>query len=185
MIRNAARCRPCGNLPGRASGGYVLTAAATDHRIKAVGTVSAVDIARQFRLGADGTQDPAIYQSMLDAAAAARTAEAIGDGVQTFKPFPVTVEEAHAMGGRHAADGFEYYRTPRGEHPRSGRFLPWTSIDHKEQHVGPAVEKLTAFYETRLSPPFIAQDPAAQGPVTRRPSTGVLALAPQHTDQGG
>jgi uncharacterized protein len=42
-----------------ASGGYALTATATDHRIKAVATVSAVDIARQFRYGADGAQDPA------------------------------------------------------------------------------------------------------------------------------
>jgi uncharacterized protein len=33
---------------------------ATDHRIKAVGTVSAVDIARQFRMGADGAQDPSV-----------------------------------------------------------------------------------------------------------------------------
>jgi hypothetical protein len=43
-----------------ASGGYCLTVTATDHRIKAVGTVSAVDIARQFREGADGTQNPAV-----------------------------------------------------------------------------------------------------------------------------
>jgi fermentation-respiration switch protein FrsA (DUF1100 family) len=56
-----------------ASGGYALTATATDHRIKAVATVSAVDIARQ---GADGTQDPAVFQGMLDAAAAARTEQA-------------------------------------------------------------------------------------------------------------
>jgi hypothetical protein len=54
-----------------ASGGYVLPAAAGDHRIRAVGTVSAVDIARQFRVGADGTQDPAVFQGMLDAASAA------------------------------------------------------------------------------------------------------------------
>ncbi len=55
------------------SGGYALTATAADHRIKAVATVSAVDIARQ---GADGTQDPAVFQGMLDAAAAARTEQA-------------------------------------------------------------------------------------------------------------
>lgn len=59
-----------------ASGGYSLAAAAGDHRIKAVGTVSGVDIARQFRFGADGGQDPAVFEGLLDAAAAARTAEA-------------------------------------------------------------------------------------------------------------
>ena len=48
-----------------ASGGYVLPATGSDHRIKAVATVSGVDIARQFRLGPEGTQDPAVFQSML------------------------------------------------------------------------------------------------------------------------
>ncbi|MET8439183.1 alpha/beta hydrolase [Streptomyces sp900116325] len=113
-----------------ASGGYLLAAAAADHRIKAVGTVSGVDIARQFRLGADGTQDPAVFQGMLDAAAAARTTEAHGKGVQTFQLFPDTAEQAHALGGRHAFEGYEYYCTGRAEHPRSGKFLPWASIDH-------------------------------------------------------
>ena len=113
-----------------ASGGYVLAAAASDHRIKAVGTVSAVDIARQFRLGAEGTQDPAVFQHMLAAAAADRTAQACGEGPQNLTLFPETVEQARALGGQHGADGFDYYRTPRAEHPRSAKFFTWTSIDH-------------------------------------------------------
>jgi uncharacterized protein len=112
-----------------ASGGYGLAAAATDHRIKAVGTVSAVDIALQFRQGADGTQNPAVIQGMLDAAAAARTAEARGEGVQSFKLFPDTEEEAR-HGGPHVFEGWEYYCTPRAYHPRSAKVLTWTSIDH-------------------------------------------------------
>ncbi|TKA12305.1 alpha/beta hydrolase [Actinacidiphila oryziradicis] len=112
-----------------ASGGYVLPAAATDHRVKAVGTVSAVDIARQFRLGADGAQDPTVIQGMLDAAAAARTAEARGEGVQSFRLFPDTAEQARALGGRHGFEGFEYYRTDRAQHPRSAKFLTWSSVE--------------------------------------------------------
>jgi uncharacterized protein len=112
-----------------ASGGYGLAAAATDHRIKAVGTVSAVDIARQFRQGADGTQNPAVIQGMLDAAAAARTAEARGEGVQSFKLFPDTEEEAR-RGGPHVFEGWEYYCTSRAYHSRSAKVLTWTSIDH-------------------------------------------------------
>jgi fermentation-respiration switch protein FrsA (DUF1100 family) len=112
-----------------ASGGYALTATATDHRIKAVATVSAVDIARQFRYGADGAQHPAVFQGMLDNAAKARTAEARGEGVQTFQLFPATAEEARAR-GQHAYEGFEYYCTARAHHPRSAKFLTWTSIDH-------------------------------------------------------
>jgi fermentation-respiration switch protein FrsA (DUF1100 family) len=112
-----------------ASGGYALTAAASDHRIKAIATVSGVDIARQFRLGADGTQDPAVFQGMLDAAAAARTAEAAGADVQTLPLFPETAEQAEAMGGRHGVDGFDYYCTPRGMHPRSAKAFTWSSVD--------------------------------------------------------
>ncbi|SEO55474.1 alpha/beta hydrolase [Amycolatopsis saalfeldensis] len=111
-----------------ASGGYGLAAAATDHRVKALGTVSAVDIARQFRVGADGAQDPAVFQGMLDAAAAARTAEAGGEGVRTFKLFPDTEEQARAA-GPHVYEGWEYYCTPRAGHPRSAKELPWTSVD--------------------------------------------------------
>ncbi|QXE34509.1 alpha/beta hydrolase [Streptomyces sp. GMY02] len=111
-----------------ASGGYALTATASDHRIKAVGTVSAVDIARQFRYGADGAQDPAVFRGMLDAAAAARTAEALGEGVGTFPLFPGTEEEAR-QGGPHVFEGWEYYRTPRAGHPRSAESFTWTSVD--------------------------------------------------------
>lgn len=107
-----------------ASGGYALAAASTDHRVKAVGTVSAVDVARQFRLGADGTQDPAVLRAMLDQAAAARTAEAAG----RFPLFPGTEEEAR-QGGPHVYEGWEYYCTSRAQHPRSARTLTWSSVD--------------------------------------------------------
>ncbi len=112
-----------------ASGGYVLSATASDHRIKAVGTVSAVDIARQFRDGADGAQDPAVFQDMLAAAAAARTAEARGEGVRTFPLFPDTAEQARALGGRHAVEGCEYYCSDRAQHPRSAKSFTWSSVD--------------------------------------------------------
>lgn len=112
-----------------ASGGYVLPAAAGDHRIKAVATVSAVDIARQFRLGADGTQDPKLFEGMLDSSARARTAAAHGEDPGNLVLFPDTIEQALQLGGEHGAEGFEYYRTARAEHPRSARFLDWTSVD--------------------------------------------------------
>lgn len=111
-----------------ASGGYSLSATAGDHRVKALGTVSAMDIGRQFRLGADGTQDPAVFQALLAGAAAARTAEARGAGVQTFPLFPES-EEAARAGGLHLYEGWEYYCTPRAEHPRSTKEMPWTSVD--------------------------------------------------------
>ncbi|WP_112238433.1 alpha/beta hydrolase [Kribbella monticola] len=111
-----------------ASGGYGLAAAGTDHRIKALATVSGVDIARQFRFGADGNQDPAVLQSMLDAAAQARTAEAQGKEPQTFDLFPATEQDAR-RGGPHVFEGWEYYSSPRGMHPRSAKAMPWSSVD--------------------------------------------------------
>ncbi|PWR08673.1 hypothetical protein DKT68_14865 [Micromonospora acroterricola] len=111
-----------------ASGGYVIPAAATDHRIRAVATVSAVDMGRQFREGADGTQDPAILQGLLDAAAAARTSEARGEGVGVFPIFPETEAQARA-GGQHLFEGWEYYGTDRAAHARSAKFFTLNSVD--------------------------------------------------------
>ncbi|HKC26451.1 MAG TPA: alpha/beta hydrolase [Jatrophihabitans sp.] len=130
-----------------AGGGYALAAAASDHRLKAIATVSGVDIARQFRLGADGAQDPAVFQGMLDAAAAARTAEAGGEGVPNLTLFPDTAEQAEAMGGRHVVDGFDYYCTPRAMHPRSAKTFTWTSVDRM------------AIFDAFASIPLIAQRP--------------------------
>jgi uncharacterized protein len=112
-----------------ASGGYVVAASASDHRIQAVATVSGVDIARQFRQGADGSQDPSVFQGMLDAAGAARSAEARGEGTQTFQLFPDSEAAAKAIGDGHVLDGYQYYCTPRGHHRRSAKFLTWSSVD--------------------------------------------------------
>ncbi|GGM23956.1 hypothetical protein GCM10010129_80440 [Streptomyces fumigatiscleroticus] len=133
-----------------ASGGYSLSAAGGDHRVRAVATVSGVDVARQFRLGADGTQDPAVFQSLLDAAAQARSAAARGEDPGVMTMFPETAEQAGALGGDHGVEGFEYYCTPRGEHERSAKFLAWQSID-----------KL-AFFDAFHAVPLIGDRPLLQ-----------------------
>jgi hypothetical protein len=56
------------------------------------------------------TKPPAIIQGMLDAAAAARTAEARGDGVGMFPIFRATDDQARA-GGQHVFEGWECYCT--------------------------------------------------------------------------
>jgi uncharacterized protein len=66
---------------------------------------------------------------MLDAAAAARTEEAAGGNVQRFQLFPDTADQARALGGEHGFEGFDYYCTPRAEHPRSAKSLTWSSVD--------------------------------------------------------
>ncbi|MFD6495755.1 alpha/beta hydrolase [Streptomyces sp. NPDC059944] len=110
-----------------ASGGYVIPAAVGDHRIRAVATVSAVDLGLNFRLGPDGAQDPAVIQSLLDAAAAARTAEAAGEPL-AMMPLRPTQAEARAA-GRYVREGWEYYCTERGRHPRQADEFTFSSID--------------------------------------------------------
>ncbi|WP_030240417.1 alpha/beta hydrolase [Streptomyces sp. NRRL S-350] len=112
-----------------ASGGYSLAAAGSDRRVRAVATVSTADPSRQFRLGADGGQDPAVFRALLDEAARARTAAARGEDPGVMTMFPRTAEEARVLGGEHGVEGFEYYCTSRGEHERSAKFLAWESID--------------------------------------------------------
>ncbi|HEY2469992.1 MAG TPA: alpha/beta hydrolase [Terracidiphilus sp.] len=111
-----------------ASGGYSIAATVSDHRIEAVATVSGVDMALQFRRGADGNQAPAVFENLLDAAAKARTAEALGEGVQRFPLFPGSEGEART-GGQHLFEGWEYYRTSRAQHPRSMKAMTWNSVD--------------------------------------------------------
>jgi DNA-binding CsgD family transcriptional regulator len=79
-----------------ASGSYSLAATGGDHRVKAVATVSTAEPARQFRLGADGTQDPAVFQALLDGAAAARSAAARGEDPGAMTMFPETAEQARS-----------------------------------------------------------------------------------------
>jgi fermentation-respiration switch protein FrsA (DUF1100 family) len=111
-----------------ASGGYGIMAAATDHRVKAIATVSGACLGRQFRNGGDGTQDPSVIQALLDNAAKARTAGVKGEGVQYFPIFPANEEEAKAA-GKHVYEGWRYYCSPLAEHPRGAKKFAWESVD--------------------------------------------------------
>lgn len=111
-----------------ASGGYVIPAAAGDRRIRAVATIAAVDVGQQIRVGADGTQDPAVINALLEGAAAARTRAAKGKDGGNFPIFPASEAEARA-GGLHVFEGWDYYCTDRCSHPRSAKALTWDSVD--------------------------------------------------------
>ncbi|MBC3191773.1 alpha/beta hydrolase [Pseudonocardia sp. C8] len=115
-----------------ASGGYVPFAAQTDHRMKAVATVSAVDIRSLLVEGLGRTQGPEVLQGLLEQAGALRTAEAGGaaPAVLNWAPEgPEGLEEAPTL-YREAQD---YYRTPRGGHERSTNEWPLRSIDQIAQ----------------------------------------------------
>ncbi|QJI41116.1 alpha/beta hydrolase [Pseudomonas sp. ADAK2] len=127
-VRDDVDAERIGLLGICASGGYVIPATATDHRIKAVATVSGVSIGEFFRVGYDRRQPPEVLTMMLDNAAKARTAEARGETSQTFPIFPADEAAARAL-GQYVYEGWEYYCTPRAYHPRSAKQMPWISVD--------------------------------------------------------
>jgi len=111
-----------------ASGGYGVSAAATDHRIKVLATVSAAGIGHQFRKGGDGLQAPEVIQNLLDFAALDRRKTASGEQPGEFPIFPASSEDARALGD-HVYEGWEYYCTDRGYHPRSAKTFTWKSVE--------------------------------------------------------
>lgn len=125
-----------------ASGGYSIVAAATDHTIKAIATVSGVDLGDWNRKGSDGKQDPQIIQSMLDAAAADRIATLNGNAPGTFG-IRFTEEQAKALGGINY-EGWEYYSTKRAEHPNQTNFMTWSSVERIAGFYSPHFAHLIA-----------------------------------------
>ncbi|MFF0527877.1 alpha/beta hydrolase [Nocardia amikacinitolerans] len=107
-----------------AGGGYAINATMTDRRIKAVGTVSPVDIGATFRDGWDGSAPVESQLATLDAVAAQRAAEAAGAEVAEINYVPETVDETTPAD---MVEAREYYRTPRCQHPNSDNRMLFTA----------------------------------------------------------
>ncbi|MFJ1754825.1 alpha/beta hydrolase [Kitasatospora sp. NPDC088134] len=107
------------------SGAYVPYAAQTDHRMKAVAGVSGTDVPSFFR-GAD----PEGWRRMVADSGRLRSAEAAGEPAATF---PVLPERADADTPAPTAEFVDYYKTPRGAHPRSTGDLVVRSADLLDQ----------------------------------------------------
>ncbi|MFD6196522.1 alpha/beta hydrolase [Mycobacteriaceae bacterium NPDC060252] len=101
-----------------ASGGYVPNAAATDQRIKAVGTVSGADMGSLYRDGLGGGQSVEQLQVALAAAAVDRAAQAGGANPTLAQVVPEP-DEVTGDTPTLFAEGSDYYRTPRAQHPNS------------------------------------------------------------------
>ncbi|TSD92874.1 alpha/beta hydrolase [Skermania sp. ID1734] len=121
-----------------ASGGYVPFAAQTDHRIRAVATVSAVDIRSLLVEGLGRTQGPEVLQALLDKAGELRTAEARGDAPVTEAWAPESAESLENAPTLYR-EAQDYYRTPRGGHCRSTNQWVLRSIDMIAQYGVPVV----------------------------------------------
>jgi fermentation-respiration switch protein FrsA (DUF1100 family) len=98
------------------SGGFSLAAAQIDPRIKAVATVSMYDIGQATRQGLTETQDKGALKTRLAAVAAQRWAEVDGAAKAMVIGTPETITEESSEIDR---EFYDYYRTPRGHHPRS------------------------------------------------------------------
>lgn len=93
------------------SGAYVPYAAQTDHRMKAVAGVSGTDVPSFFR-----DADPQAWVKQVAESGQARTEEARGEPARMIPVLPDEIDESTPPP---IAEFFDYYKTPRGQHPRS------------------------------------------------------------------
>lgn len=108
-----------------AGGGYAVAAAKGDHRLKAVATVSMVNIGDSARYGWNGDEDPSKHVESLRGAAGAITAEAKG-GERAAAPYvPSQPDDKTPEDLREACD---YYLTPRAQHPRAQNKMLYLSF---------------------------------------------------------
>ncbi|MET8852015.1 alpha/beta hydrolase [Amycolatopsis sp. NPDC004625] len=107
-----------------AGGGYALSVAQTEHRFKAVATVSAAPMGESSRAFMGHVVPASEHVATLETVGRQRTAEANG-AEPAYAPFvPEKFEDIDENTPDMLREGYDYYRTPRGAHPRSkGRFL--------------------------------------------------------------
>lgn len=106
-----------------ASGAFSLAAAQIDPRIRAVATVSMYDMGGAKREGLGKTMTDEDRRRHLQSVAEQRWSEFAGGEVR-YTALPETIDEdTHPV----IREFFEYYRMPRGEHPRSTTAISLTS----------------------------------------------------------
>ena len=99
-----------------AGGGYAVAAAKADHRIRAVATVSMVNIGDSARLGWEGADDPSRHAETLRGAAAQISAENAG-AQESAAPYVPSTPGPDTPAD--LAEASDYYLTARGQHPRA------------------------------------------------------------------
>lgn len=107
-----------------AGAGYTANAAINDPRIKAVGTVSLINIGQMFRNGWDGSVTDAEAAPILEQAAQARTTDAAGQDNE----FPLVPMHQDDAPNEELRQAWEYYHTPRCEHPNAPGWMTTRSL---------------------------------------------------------
>lgn len=106
------------------SGGFGVSAASIDPRIKAIATVSMYDMGRERRQGFGDKTTDGERRAYLDEIAAQRWAEADGAPVRYLMGTSDKIDETSPAVAR---EFFDYYRTKRGGHPNSTTAISYTS----------------------------------------------------------
>ncbi|QHD69367.1 alpha/beta fold hydrolase [Sphingobium yanoikuyae] len=109
-----------------AGAGYTANAAIQDRRIRAIGTVSAVNIGSMFRNGWDNSVKSIDALPYIEAGSNARTTDAEGRGYATMPLAPMSEADAPNEELRQA---WEYYHTPRAEYPTAPGFATLRSMN--------------------------------------------------------
>ena len=109
-----------------AGAGYTASAAIQDRRIKAVGTVSAVNIGSMFRNGWENNVKSIDALPLIEAGSNARTSDAGGAAIGTMPLAPLKEKDAPNEELRQA---WEYYHTPRAECATAPGFAALRSLN--------------------------------------------------------
>jgi fermentation-respiration switch protein FrsA (DUF1100 family) len=110
-----------------AGSGAAIKASSTERRIKAVATVSAVDVGAATRKGWDGTAPESDQIANLEAVATQRTAE-VGGADSVYWPYVPAVGDRTAP--RDLQEAADYYLTPRGQHENAPNKMLATSLSY-------------------------------------------------------
>ncbi len=110
-----------------AGGGFVIKAAQTEHRYKAVATVSMADLGQLRRYGLNDVLKPRMRER-LEEVGRQRTLEAKGEPLKYVNIVANTEEEAKQYDSRMYQQGYEYYRVTH-RHPNSQNKYIFTSLD--------------------------------------------------------
>lgn len=97
------------------SGCFSIAAASVDPRIRALATVSMYDMGRNSRQGLNDVMTLEERKAILEEVAAQRWREAEGQPVKFNQGTPESIDDDSDPIAR---EFFDYYRTPRGQHPR-------------------------------------------------------------------
>ena len=111
-----------------AGGGYSLSAAQSEYRIKAVAGISAWNVGQSARKGFPGLYDPAWFQKNLEACAQQRTREARGEPPAYLQYLP-ELDEVRPDMAVITQEASEYYRTSRCGYPTSVNKFLVSSLD--------------------------------------------------------